>query len=362
MRAEAAWVTFAAWCTGRVWCRFQPRRRGMRFGPAERIYSSIIDRHQLAKWASASLASRRWVVIAALAGVLLASPALHFGFLLDDYHQRAALRRPAGNGRRVCHRTRPRRSIPVHGWLAGAGASSHGNTGAVPWWTDDRLRLSFYRPLAALTHRVDYALWPDSPVSMHVHSFAWFGILIFVAGAFYRRFLGATAVAGLATLLFAVDDAHATAIAWLSQRNILPATVFGLLAVLAHDRWRRRNSLPAAVIAPALLAVALLFGEAGIATLAYLFSYAVFLDDRGGWRARGASLIPGLVVIAVWRAAVSSAGFGTEHSDFYIDPAGEPFRFALAVSLVRRCCFSARCRPFPRRSPCFSQPRLTRCS
>ena len=318
----------------------------MCFGPAERIYSGIIDRHQIAKWASASLASRRWVVAAALAGVLLASPALHFGFLLDDYHQRAALLDPPATG--VGYVT-GRGLADLFRFMDGTPERARRamETGTVPWWTDDRARISFYRPLAALTHRLDYALWPDSPVSMHVHSFAWFALLILVAGAFYRRFLGATAVAGLATLLFAVDDAHASAVAWLSQRNILPATVFGLLAVLAHDRWRRRNSLPAAVIAPALLAVALLFGEAGIATLAYLFSYAVFLDDRGDWRARGASLIPGLVVIAVWRAAVSSAGFGTEHSDFYIDPAGEPFRFALAVLARAPVLFLGQMSPIP---------------
>ena len=317
------------------------------------VYSCIIDRHLIAKWASTSLASRRCVVIAALAGVLLALPALHFGFLLDDYHQRAALLDPPATG---------------IGYVTGRGLADlfrfmDGSpervrpameAGVVPWWTDDHARISFYRPLAALTHRVDYALWPDSPVSMHVHSVAWFGILVLMAGAFYRRFLGATAAAGLATLLFAVDDAHATAIAWLSQRNILPATVFGVLVVLAHDRWRRHNSLSAAVIAPALLAAALLSGESGIATLAYLFSYAVFLDDRRDWRARGASLIPALVVIAVWRVAVSIAGFGTENSDFYIDPAAEPLRFGIAVLARAPVLFLGQMSPIPAQAALFS--------
>jgi len=227
-------------------------------------------------------------------------------------------------------------------------------TGVVPWWTDDHARLSFYRPLAALTHRLDYALWPDSPVAMHAHSLAWFGILVLLTGAFYRRFLGATAVAGVATLLFAIDDAHAAAATWLAQRNILPATVFGLLAVLAHDRWRRHGSLSAALMAPALLAVALLFGEAGIATLAYLAAYALFLEERGNWRARGASLIPAVVVAIAWRFAVSRAGFGTEHVDFYIDPGAEPLRFLGAVLVRAPVLFLGQMSPIPAQAALFA--------
>ena len=298
------------------------------------------------------LASRRWSLIAALAGVLLAVPALHTGFLLDDHHHRAALLEPPATGigyvtgRHLGDLFRFFDGSPEH-------ARRAMETGVVPWWTDDRARLSFYRPLAALTHRLDYAFWPDSPVLMHAHTLAWFGILVLVCGMFYRRFLGATAAAGVATLLFSIDDAHAAAITWLAQRNILPATVFGLLAVLAHDRWRRNGSTAAAVMAPALLAVALLFGEAGIAALAYLVAYALFLDERGDWRARSASLVPCLVVTIAWRVAVASAGFGTEHVDFYIDPGAEPFRFILAVLVRAPVLFLGLMSPIPAHAALF---------
>jgi len=320
--------------------------------PSGRRILRLITRHHMADWARRALASRRWVAFAALVAVLLALPSLRVGFLLDDYHQRAALIDPPAVG---------------VGYVSGSGladlfrfldgsperARRAMETGVVPWWTDEQARVSFYRPLAALTHRLDYALWPDSPVSMHGHSLAWFAILVVAAGAFYRRFLGASAAAGLATLLFAVDDAHATPIGWLSQRNILPAALFGLLALLAHDRWRRHNSWTAAVAAQAFLGAALLSGEAGIATLAYLCSYALFLDERGGWRARAASLIPALVLVAVWRAAVSSAGFRTENSDFYIDPAADPIAFAVAVLVRAPVFFLGQMSPIPAQAAMF---------
>ena len=40
--------------------------------------------------------------------------------------------------------------------------------GLVPWWASEQLRISNWRPLTALTHWLDYRLFPDSPALMHV--------------------------------------------------------------------------------------------------------------------------------------------------------------------------------------------------
>ena len=39
--------------------------------------------------------------------------------------------------------------------------------GAFPWWTDPTLKAEFLQALTVFTHRLDYALWPDSPPLMH---------------------------------------------------------------------------------------------------------------------------------------------------------------------------------------------------
>ena len=80
--------------------------------------------------------------------------------------------------------------------------------GLYPWWTYPGLKAEFLQALTVLTHRLDYALWPDSPVLMHAHSLLWLGAAVAATAAFYRRMLGATWVAGVAALLFAVDDAR----------------------------------------------------------------------------------------------------------------------------------------------------------
>ena len=131
--------------------------------------------------------------------------------------------------------------------------------GLLPWWTDPGLKAIFFRPLAALTHALDYRLWPGSALLMHAHSLAWFGALVLAAALFYQRLLGRSITAGLAALLFAVDSAHGTPVGWLANRNSLLAAFFGVLTLLAYDRLGAGNQVPAPrVVHPGRLAVPLL--------------------------------------------------------------------------------------------------------
>src|SRR5262249_31088230 len=136
--------------------------------------------------------------------------------------------------------------------------------------------------------------------------------------------------AGVAILLFAVDDAHAMPVGWIANRNSLIATSFGVAAVIVHDRWRRDGWRAGSVLAPILFAVALCSKEEGIATVAYLAAYALFLDRAG--RARGClSLSPYAAIVIVWRWLRASWGYGVWDMGLYVDPLAEPGRFALAA-------------------------------
>ena len=94
--------------------------------------------------------------------------------------------------------------------------------GILPWWTNPHLRVAFWRPLSALTHWLDFKLYPDTPWLMHIHNILWYGLLCMLVLFFYRRFFLAywrmplpgdriILVAGLAALLYAVDDASTAA-------------------------------------------------------------------------------------------------------------------------------------------------------
>ena len=74
---------------------------------------------------------------------------------------------------------------------------------------------------------------------MYLHSLAWLGALLGAVAWLYRRIEAAALTAGLAALLYAVDHVHGPAVAWLSNRNALIATFFGVLALIAHDRARK---------------------------------------------------------------------------------------------------------------------------
>ncbi len=202
--------------------------------------------------------------------------------------------------------------------------------GSIPWWTFEGLRLSFWRPLAALTHWIDYKLWPDSAPLMHAHSLLWFVLVIALVTFTYRRLMAFNWVAGLAALLFTMDDLHYGTVSWLASRYVLPTFFFGLLAILAHDRWRREGLRAQGILSSIWLILALLSGEAGLAAVAYLAAYALFLD-RGSWRKRLLSLIPSFTVVAAWRIIYRYLGYGVSGTGLYLDPTLDPLGFVTGI-------------------------------
>jgi hypothetical protein len=257
----------------------------------------------------------------ALLAVVLCLPALNGGWQLDDYFHRVVLRGDIES---------------EYGPLELFSVMRHGpevlqefrDLGIFPWWSSETLRLAFLRYLSAATHWLDYRLWPESAVLQHAHSLLWLGGLVAAAALLYRRILGATWVAGLAALLYAVDDAHGAPAGWLANRNALIATFFGLLCLLAHDRWRRGEvgSPRGAALAALWFALALTAGEMGLGAFAYLLAYALVLD-RGGPRQRLVSLAPYGMVLLMWAVIYRTFGFGAAGSGLYVDPGGQPLEF-----------------------------------
>lgn len=258
-------------------------------------------------------------------GLLLVLPSLSNGLQFDDYGIRSAVLNQQPWGHMAPNPWEPFSfldGIPEHN-------DELIDRGVLPWWCDRECRLAFLRPLSALTHQVDYRLWDDRPWLMHVQSLAWFALVIHAASVLYRRLFGHGGPlwgAALAALLFALDDAHGNPIGWLANRNTLLATLFGLLALIAHDRWRRDGWRPGMVLAPAALLAGLLSKELAVCAAAYLAAYAIFLD-RGTWYRRLATLLPCLVTGLVWYLVYKMLGFGTMASGAYVDPGHNPGHF-----------------------------------
>jgi hypothetical protein len=272
--------------------------------------------------------SRYFPFFVAVLAVLLALPALGAGRRIDDYYHHEVL--TGGSPYRdllgpPAEMFRFFRGDPVR-------TGRIMDLGAFPWWTDPTLKAEMLQALTVLTHRLDYALWPDSPALMHAHSLFWLGTAVAAAALFYRRMLGATWVAAVAALLFAVDDARGTTVGFIANRNVLVAATFGLLALVCHDRWRRGGSWPIAFLAVLLFSAALFSKEEGIGTCAYLVAYAIFADPNGRWRGCLA-MLPYAGVVLGWRALRDSWGYGVHNVGIYIDPVSDPGPFAASLAL-----------------------------
>ena len=107
----------------------------------------------------------------AILAVALTLASLGVGWVLEDYFQRWAMM-----GSSEYPELLP---APPDVWRFFVGDPERTekmmDLGLLPWWTYRNIKWAFWRPLAGLTHVVDYWLWPNRAELMHAHSLVWFG-------------------------------------------------------------------------------------------------------------------------------------------------------------------------------------------
>lgn len=210
--------------------------------------------------------------------------------------------------------------------------------GLLPWWTDPRLTIRFFRPLSSALLYLDHRLFSHAALPMHLHSLAWWAAAVLAARALFRRALPERP-ALLATAIFALSPCHALPLAWVANREALISLAFGALGVAAHARWVERRGVRDFATAAALFALALLGG--GEYALSF-GGYVLAMDlVRKGERplSRVASWLPFLVPAALYLALRGALGYGSVGSGFYSDPLKAPGTFLAnapmrALSLV----------------------------
>ena len=322
--------------TGRV-C-FTRRQPAMRTAAGDRRLRDRAERIVVERIVPV-LGSRRWPFILAFAAILVSLPAIRVLPLNDDFIHRAMLVGPSSSTQRLSQAgLMPPGSGRLGSVLSGLFVAVHPEEnlerlrayGALPWWTCEDYRVAFWRPVASFTHWLDYRLFPDSFSLMHVHSILWFAAVVLAVTMLYRRLIDLGWAAGLAGLLFVLDDSGYFPTMWVANRNLLLSLFFGVLAILVHDRWRRQEWRPGAGIAPLCLLASMLSAEAGVAAFAYVFAYEVALH-RGPWLRRGLALVPSLAVIVLWRLFYNLQGYGAYGGEFYFDPGRDPAGYAAAV-------------------------------
>ena len=275
--------------------------------------------------ASRLLSTRRLPLALGSLAFLLTLPALRAGLIGDDYFHRAILL-----GRGDIGAT----AKPLPGLFTFVSPQTNGSipeSSYLPWWAGPDLHLSFARPLAALTHVLDYRLWPDSFAMQHLQSLLWFALAVGLVAAFYRRVHGPGLVAGLAGLLFAVEDAHAMSAGWLAARNTVLCLVCGSLLLHQHLTWRRTRRPRDLFLAFSALGVGLGCGEATLGALAYVAAWQC-TREPGSWVRRSLPLVPYAAIVVSWRVLYSGLGYGVQGSSLYIDPGTRPILFLKALA------------------------------
>lgn len=266
----------------------------------------------------------RWCVpVAALIGMLLVAPMINMGLMGDDYLHWSLLTGQA-------HNPQPG---SIYGLFTFANGDPHANqammdSGKLIWSASETLRISFWRPLAEFSQRLDYILWPDSPALMHVHNLLLYGLMIVLIGKLFLELDPDRQQAGLATVLFAGNMLHVFAVAWLASRNQMLCGVLMTMTLLAYHRWRQGQSAMYGLGAAICLILGLFSAEAAIQTMGYLLAYALFLERDRPLLTRLKALAPFILMVLIWKATHGHLGYGSYGSPGYVDPSSNPTRFA----------------------------------
>jgi hypothetical protein len=173
---------------------------------------------------------------------------------------------------------------------------------------------------------MDFSLWPDTPLLIHIHSLLWFCLLIFLTYRLYRSVSGSAVVAGISILLLVVDDVFTGPAGWISNRHAVIAMVFSVLCVWLYHKGVSRRKWPYIAGASGVYVLALLASEMGLVTFAYLFAYMLVLD-REDWPPRVKRIVPIVLITVVWRLAYTELGYGASGTLLYIDPILNPVDF-----------------------------------
>lgn len=293
----------------------------------------------------------RSVALAPLVGVLCALPAIGSERVFDDHVLELVARgsRDSDDAHDSRDAVAPGSGLDLFRFASGDPSDNlalMGQGSMLPWYSDPALKITFFRPLSSLTHRLDYLAWPRQPELMYVHSLAWLGALLVVVWRLYRRIELEPGAAALAAWLYAVNDANGSVVAWLSNRNALVSAFGAVAALLAHHRWRRDGHAPSRYLAPLWLALGLFAGELGASAWAYLLAYALVFET-GPVLVRLRSLAAMLFTTLGWAGCYVASGAGTRASGVYLHPVADLPAFAAELPQRALVLLGAAFGPFP---------------
>lgn len=263
-----------------------------------------------------------WTAFVIVVALGLYWPAIHVGFLADDVYQIALLDGVAGQrGPLGLYSLYPENA---------AATAEHVRRGSLPWWTVEAFRFVQVRPLSSLLLWLDHALAPKQPLVHHLHSLAWLAAALLAAHALLRR-ATTPAIAGVALLVYAIDETFGWTTAWLANRCAMVSAAFAFAALAVHLRRAEGGaaSRRTAWLEAGLWGLSFAAGEYALCGAAYAIAYAL-VGRTDGWRTRLRALLPMGVVLLGFVIASVAMRAGVHGATSYVDPLGHPLEFVQA--------------------------------
>lgn len=263
------------------------------------------------------------VFVLALAGALaLRWPAVYGGYQDDDFIQDALL-----DGQFWIERG----PLDLF-WFGGRDAAEQRalmDHGYLPWWAHPEHRVAMLRPFASGLLALEHTLALPA-VMQHVFALGLLALCLWAAHRFLKQLLP-PAVAALATLLYALDEAHGAPATWLANRSTLISTALAFLALAGYVRARRAAPATPRALAGAFawLTLAFVSGEYGYFALGYIAAFELL----GATKASPRAVLTATGIAAAISIAGALLGYGVVSSGFYISPFREPLRFADAMAI-----------------------------
>ncbi len=158
------------------------------------------------------------------------------GFMFDDYAQQEMLKLIS----------RGEREVNIFNFVTTPEeATYYTRMTAVPWWTNTSWRLRYFRPVASLSHLLDYTFWKSNPLPYHVHNVALYALLVVLLYFLYASLFRYSWAALCGALIFTLAPCHYMTVRWIASRNDIICAIFLVVSLIFYLRFfEKRRLLP----------------------------------------------------------------------------------------------------------------------
>jgi protein O-mannosyl-transferase len=160
-----------------------------------------------------------------------------------------------------------------------------------PFWPDPDEARAFFRPLVAISYRLDFALHGENPAGFHLANVAFHVLSTGLLFALLRRWGAALYGSALACAAFALLPRLTEAVTWIAGRTDIMATTGVLTALLLWPMRSNRSVLRRYLSALALL-IGLLCKEVALAGVAAIVTLELVQEANRTLRERAIALAP----------------------------------------------------------------------